>query len=158
MGCRGRPVKYASGSTRWSGNLPTNVVTALRAMPNASEWASMVLSTALKVRGADLTLAELKQVNEDLLELKRQALALERRKATLEESLGAQQAARDNRLEARQDLLERVIIGKRSGKDVYCLSWYESRSDVLEACGFDSPEDAVKWQDAELRKWREANR
>lgn len=158
MGRRGRPVKYASGSTRWSGNLPTNVVTALRAMPNASEWVSTVLSTALNVRGTDLTLAEIKQVNAELLEIERQALVLKRRKAALEESLGAQQAARDNRLEARQDLLERVIAGKRSGKDVYCLSWYESRSDVLEACGFDSPEDAVKWQDAELRKWQEANR
>ena len=158
MGCRGRPVKYASGSTRWSGNLPTNVVTALRAMPNASEWVSMVLSVALKTRSTDLTLAEIKQVNAELLEIKRQALTLERRKAALEESLGAQQSVRDNYQDARQDLLERVITGKRSGKEVHSLSWYESRSDVLQACGFDSPEDAVKWQDAELRKWREANR
>ena len=127
-------------------------------MPNASEWVSMVLSTALKVRSVDLTLAEIKQVNAELLELKRQALVLERRKATLEESLGAQQAVRDKHQDARQDHLERVIMGERSGKGVHCLSWYESRGDVLEACGFGSPEEAVKWQEAELRKWREANR
>lgn len=158
MGHRGRPIKYASGSTRWSGNLPTNVVNALRAMPNASEWVSMILSTALKTRSMDLTLAELKQVNGDLLELERQALVLKRKKASLEESIGAQQSLRDQYQDARQDLLERVITGKRSGKDVYCLSWYESRSDVLQECGFDSAEDAVGWQDEQLSKWQAANR
>ena len=158
MGHRGRPQKYASGSTRWSGNLPTNVVNALRAMPNASEWVSMVLSTALKTRSTDLTLAEIRQVNAEMLETERQLLLMKRRKATLEESLGAQQAVRDNHQDARHDLLERVLTGKRNGKDVYCLSWYESRSDVLQECGFDSAEDAVSWQDEQLRKWREANR
>lgn len=158
MGHRGRPPKYASGSTRWSGNLETPVVNRLREMPNASEWVSMVLSTALKTRSMDLTLAELKQVNGELLELDRQALTLKRRKAALEESMGAHQSLRDQYQDARQDLLERVITGKRSGKDVYCLSWYESRSDILQECGFDSAEDAVSWQDEQLRKWREANR
>ena len=158
MGCRGRPQKYASGSTRWSGNLPTNVVNALRAMPNASEWVSMILSTALKTRSMDITLAELRQVNGEILELKRQMLVMERRKATLEESIGAQQSLKDQFQDARQDLLERVIAGRRSGNDVHCLSWYESRSDVLAACGFDSADEAVGWQDEQLRKWQEANR
>ena len=75
----------------------------------------MILSTALKTRSMDLTLAELKQVNGDLLELERQALVLKRKKASLEESIGAQQSLRDQYQDARQDLLERVITGKRSG-------------------------------------------
>lgn len=128
-------------------------------MPNASEWVSMVLSTALKTRSMDLTLAELKQVNGELLELDRQALALKRRKAALEESMGAQQAIRDQYQDARQDLLERVIAGKRvANMDVYVRSWYESRSDILQACGFKSAEEAIEWQDEQLRRWREANR
>jgi len=155
---RGRPKKYLNGSSRWSGNLPLDVVQALRAMPNASEWVSMILSNALKLHSMDLKLAELKQVKEELLEFKRQILLLEQREADIEISLEIQQAIRNRYQDARQEHLEHVILGKEKRKDAYGKAWYESRADILEACGFKSVEEAIEWQESELRKWREANR
>lgn len=155
---RGRPLKYASGSARWSGNLPAEVVRCLRGMPNASEWVSEVLTAALGTRSSDIAIAELKHLDQEIIALKRETLGLEKRKTSLEDSLRAQQAVRNRSMTARQDLLERVILRDGVQYGPRDRNWYSSRVDVLNECGFSDAMEAMEWQDRELRKWREAHR